>query len=98
MQFETVWEGDGIFQGHSIVRKEGGECFLYFPSRHYVGIGKLLRIETLPDDLETLQPRNRRLSVRLTEQEFDQVREKADTHYLPVSDFVRLVLAAQPKK
>lgn len=95
MREEILWRGDGIFDGDLISRLPDGSCVLQFRSGHHVNIGQFLRISTELEGVSSAL-RERRLSVRLTEDEMDAVQARADRAALLLSDYVRTVLKAQP--
>jgi hypothetical protein len=92
----VLWQGNGIFTGFAIQRVEDGSCILRFPDGRYGSIGNFLRVEAPDLDEVEVEPRDSRLSVRLTGSEYDTICAKAERCGLPLSDYVRHVLTVQP--
>ncbi len=94
---ETLWQGDGSVTGMQIDRDtETGECTLRFPRGENCKIGHLVPARPVSLDAAPTA-RTNRLSIRVSDTELDAASDRARRAGLTVSEYLRLLLAAQPK-
>jgi hypothetical protein len=99
MPEETIWQAPAASMlGLSIVRGEDGDCELVVPDGHRVCMGRVVLVDApgcFPQAPESLV---HRLSVRVTAREYEEIASRADAACLRLSDYVRTVLLAQPRR